>query len=370
MRFDNFWVYRRILLSRRFVSSLWRSRRNILAAGYDLPPLSGPFMAELDVSYRCDCRCQMCQRWQDRRTGEMTLEEYLRLADDFQQMGVHLVSIAGGEPLMRGDIFSIIKGFRRYGMAVNLCSNGHLIERYAKQIARSGASCITVSVDGATSRTHERIRGVAGCYEQVERGIRSLLAFTPGQRPILRIRMTICAENAGEVGQFYRKWNGVADDVLLQPVHRCQDAFYAGQNGTIFHLDPKLLCRQLAGTPLEKRDGYMHRLLLSLRKSGEFPAHRCYAGILMVRLDPWGTVYPCLEQHARVGSVRGSDFRKVWNSENFDTIRKRIAGNGDCKCWYNNTALISHYAAILEATSARHLSEGLQRYIISGPVST
>ncbi|MCK7512429.1 MAG: hypothetical protein MZV70_55910 [Desulfobacterales bacterium] len=30
----------------------------------------------------------------------------------------------------------------------------------------------------------------------------------------------------------------------------------------------------------------------------------CYAGVLMARIDPWGHVYPCLEQHVCVGSVR------------------------------------------------------------------
>ncbi len=369
MRFNNFRTYQRIWLSKRFISSLWRSRHNIIAAGSGLPPLTGPFMAELDVTYRCDCRCQMCQRWQDQRKGEMTFEEYAQLGKEFQQMGVHLVSIAGGEPLLREDIFPIIQGFTRYGMAVNLCTNGHLLERYAKQIARSGASCVTVSMDGATARTHERVRGIAGCYEQVERGVQALLAFAYKERPILRIRMTICGENEGEVGAFYRKWECVADDVLLQPVHHCRDAFYAGKNEKVFYLDPKVLSQQLTGTPFQKRNGYMHKLLLSLRRSGEFPVHRCYAGILMVRVDPWGHVYPCLEQHVCAGSVRSNNFRAIWNSDPFNIIRKSIAKNGDCKCWYNNTALISHYAAILEGTSTRRLSEGLQRLIWPRPVS-
>jgi MoaA/NifB/PqqE/SkfB family radical SAM enzyme len=362
MRFDNAGVYRRILLSKRFFSSLWRSRQNILAAASGLPPVTGPYMAELDVTYRCDCCCQMCQRWQDKRKGEMTVEEYARLAEDFLDMGVHLVSIAGGEPLLREDIFSIINGFTRFKMAVNLCTNGHLLERYSEPITRSGISCITVSLDGATAETHEKIRGIDGSYAKIERGIRALLAHPPSQRPILRVRMTICGENVREVGAFYRKWHGLVDDVLLQPVHHCRDAFYGGPNKQIFHLAPELLLQQLAGTPFQKKGGYMHSLVLSIQKSGTFPVHRCYAGVLMARLDPWGNVYPCLEQHTAVGSVRTDNFSGVWNSEFFNRVRRGIAGNGKCKCWYNNTALLSHYAALLRRTSGRHLSEGLHRF--------
>ena len=318
-------------------------------------------MAELDVTYRCDCCCQMCQRWQIRRNGEMTSEEYARLADDFLRMGVHLVSIAGGEPLLREDIFSIIKAFTRYGMTVNVSTNGLLLERYAEQIARSGASCITVSIDGVTARTHEKIRGAPGSFGKIVRGIQSFLGRPSKERPLLRVRMTICEQNIGEVGAFYRRWNRIADDVLLQPVHQCTDAFYAGQDKDLFHLDPELLAQQLEETPFKKKGGYMHELLENLRKKRAFPAHRCYAGVLMVRLDPWGNVYPCLEQHVRVGSVRSDDFQRIWNSDVFNQARKGIAGNGKCMCWYNNTALISHYAGILGEVSAGQLSAGIRR---------
>ncbi len=310
-------------------------------------------MAELDVTYRCDCSCQMCRRWQDRRQGEMTLEEYARLSEDFLRVGVHLVSIAGGEPLLREDIFPIIKVFTRYGMAVNVSTNGLLLEKYAEQASGSGASCFTVSLDGATPGTHEKIRGAPGSYERIEKGILSLLARPAHKRPILRVRMTLCGQNLEEVGPFYKKWRHVADDVLLQPVHRCPDALYAGQEQGIFRLNPRLLAQQLTGTPFEKKDGYMHQFLQSLRQCGTFPKHRCYAGVLMVRLDPWGNVYPCLEQHVRIGSVRSENFQRVWNSEAFNNARKGLSGNGgECRCWYNNTALISHYAAILGRMSA------------------
>ena len=361
MNFNNFWVYRRILFSKRFISSLCRSRQNILFQKYGLPPVTGPYMAELDVTYRCDCRCQMCQRWQDRRNGEMTLGEYARLSEDFGRMGVHLVSIAGGEPLLREDIFSVIEVFSRSGMAVNVCTNGLLLERYAGELARSGASCITVSIDGATARTHERIRGVAGSYEKIEKGVLSLLTHSSRERPVVRVRMTICGQNVEEVGSFYRKWRGVADDVLLQPVHHCRDAFYLGQDEGLFHLDPKLLAQQLEGTPLQKKDGYLGRFLLNLRESGTFPTHRCYAGVLMVRLDPWGKVYPCLEQHACVGSVKTDDFPTIWHGEVFNRVRKTISRDGHCRCWYNNTALLSHYAAFIGRVSARQLFQGARR---------
>jgi hypothetical protein len=98
MRLNNFWTYRRIILSGRFARAVWRSTQNIVAASRGYPPVSGPYMAELDVTYRCNCRCGMCQRWRDTRRGELTLEEYQHLAAVFFELGVHQVSIGEVSP--------------------------------------------------------------------------------------------------------------------------------------------------------------------------------------------------------------------------------------------------------------------------------
>ena len=67
----------------------------------------------------------------------------------------------------------------------------------------------------------------------------------------------------------------------------------------------------------------------------------------MARIDPWGNVYPCLEQHVRVGSIRGASFAAVWNGEALRRERGRLANGRGCRCWYNNTALIGHFGGLL-----------------------
>jgi len=317
-------------------------------------------MAELDVTYQCNCRCKMCQRWQDSRSEGLTQADYQRLATDFRDLGVYQVSIAGGEPLLRKDIFDIIEGFAGRGMSVNLCTNGTLLEEYVDPLRRSGVSCITVSLDGATADTHETIRGSRGDYQKIKEGIRRLVAHPFRSRPMVRVRMTVCNLNVEEVTGYFDKWVPVVDHVLIQPVHHCQNAFYTGSDRTIFQLDKEKLIRQLDGHPLA-REIYVRPLLKSLQERGAFPQNRCYAGVLMVRIDPWGNVYPCLEQHVCVGSVRETDFNTIWNSDSFNDARRLIFENGTCSCWYNNTAVISHSAKLLYLTTAQGLTNGLGR---------
>ena len=356
MRLNNFWCYRRILLSKGFAAAVWNARKNVVADNQKNPLTAGPYMAELDITYQCNCRCQMCQRWNDSRRNELNLGEYIKLAADLQAMGSHQISISGGEPLLRNDVFKIIQSFAERGMSVNLCTNGLLLKKYCDQVRSSGATCVTISLDGASATRHDEIRGISGSFNQIKDGIEHLLKTPRSLRPLLRVRMTVSNRNAQEIGSFYEQWHNVADDVLLQPVHHCGDAFYTGMDEADLKIDPDILARQAAGTPFAN-DNYIKHLISSLKTSGSFPHQSCYAGVLMARIDPWGYVYPCLEQHVCLGSVREDDFQSIWNSDDFEKERQRLAGNRTCKCWYNNTALIGHYGKLLGRTPGKALKD-------------
>jgi sulfatase maturation enzyme AslB (radical SAM superfamily) len=149
-RLKKLWQYRRILGSRQFAATLWHSRKNVLAADRELPPVAGPYMAELDITYRCNCRCLMCQRWQDPRRDELTLAEYRNLAHEFSALHVYQVSIAGGEPLLRDDLPSIIAVFARLGMSVNVCTNGTLLEERAEDLRHEAPPVLMGGSNGAS----------------------------------------------------------------------------------------------------------------------------------------------------------------------------------------------------------------------------
>jgi MoaA/NifB/PqqE/SkfB family radical SAM enzyme len=306
-------------------------------------------MAELDLTYQCNLRCHMCQRWRDPRRDELSLEDYRKLAREFQGMGVHQISIAGGEPLLRQDVFLIIETFAKRGLAVNLCSNGMLLEKYRRELADSGAACVTVSLDGATEACHDTIRGRPGSFKQIQRGIESFLMKRVNSTPLLRVRMTISNDNSHEIRKFCTDWRKVADDVLLQPVHQCTDAYYTGMEKASLDVNAAVVSEQLRGTKLAK-DPYMKGWVDSIDAGEGVPNAPCYAGVLVARIDPWGNVYPCLEQHKLVGSVRAEPFSRIWNSTALDQERKRLACDRDCRCWYNNTALLAHFGTWITRT--------------------
>ena len=76
-----------------------------------------------------------------------------------------------------------------------------------------------------------------------------------------------------------------------------------------------------------------------------------------LKAGPYMSVYPCLEQHVCIGSVRENDFKTIWNSKPFEKERRRLASNRPCSCWYNNTALIGHYGKLLGSTPGKAVKE-------------
>lgn len=85
----------------------------------------------------------------------------------------------------------------------------------------------------------------------------------------------------------------------------------------------------------------------------------------MTAIDPWGTIYPCLEQHVGVGSLREDTFESIWESHRFNLERERLASNRQRTCWYNNTAFIGHYGKLLKLTRSQVLLSVMRNFFFN-----
>src|SRR6266478_1120374 len=85
-----------------------------------------PLSAHVDLTYRCNERCVHCYLPHDDR-GEMTTAEYKDLLDQLADAGVFFLTISGGEPLLRKDLFEIIAHARALSFNVKLKTNAILI---------------------------------------------------------------------------------------------------------------------------------------------------------------------------------------------------------------------------------------------------
>src|SRR5438874_2857199 len=88
--------------------------------------LGVPLAVQVDLTYRCNERCVHCYLDHDDH-GEMTTTEIKHLLDELADAGVFILTLSGGEILMRRDFFEILEYARQLTLCVKLKTNGVLI---------------------------------------------------------------------------------------------------------------------------------------------------------------------------------------------------------------------------------------------------
>ncbi len=126
-----------------------------------------------NVTGACNLGCIHCYASATRkpRKGELTTDEAKKFIDDLAEMKVPVLLFSGGEPLVREDIFELIRYATDKGLRCSLSTNGTLITpEIAERLKESGAVYIGVSIDGLP-KTNDRFRGKKGAFELALKGI-------------------------------------------------------------------------------------------------------------------------------------------------------------------------------------------------------
>ena len=109
----------------------------------------------VSVTDRCDFRCVYCMA-EDMtflpKAEVLSLEELERLCSAFVRRGVKKLRLTGGEPLVRKNVMSLIRGLGRHLDSgaleeLTLTTNGSQLAKYAKELAAVGVRRLNVSMD-------------------------------------------------------------------------------------------------------------------------------------------------------------------------------------------------------------------------------
>lgn len=128
-----------------------------IKAGHDPLPES-PLGLGWVIIGNCNLKCIMCYgNAEALPTTVLSTQDALRIADAIVAAQVMRVVISGGEPLLRDDIFQIIRYLRARGTNVILGTNGAFItEENVAELTACGR--VELSLDAATSELNNRIR--------------------------------------------------------------------------------------------------------------------------------------------------------------------------------------------------------------------
>src|SRR3984885_4525030 len=136
--------------------------------------LGVPLSVHLDITYRCNERCVHCYLDHDDH-GEMTTAEIKKLLGELAEAGVFLLTLSGGEIMVRKDFFEILEYARELMFVVKLKTNAILIgPREADRIRDIGVDGIQVSIYSHRPEVHDAVTKVAGSFKGPLRPTRTL----------------------------------------------------------------------------------------------------------------------------------------------------------------------------------------------------
>jgi radical SAM protein with 4Fe4S-binding SPASM domain len=132
--------------------------------------------ATLYVTRACNLNCIHCYISAGKPLkDELKTHEWFNVIDQLKSLGVEVIYILGGEPLLRNDIFDIISHSTSLDIYTAMSTNGTLVDQeVAGKLKKSGIHEVQVSIDGPNERINSMIRG-AGSFQKAINGVKILL---------------------------------------------------------------------------------------------------------------------------------------------------------------------------------------------------
>src|SRR5205814_2178885 len=165
-----------------------------LLAGF---PAKRPIDCIVQVSNRCNLTCGFCSFWERpaQPEDEMTVQDFEVISAKLAEGGSMVVSIEGGEPLLRPDIVEIVRAFARYHHPILFTNGWRVTSELARELWGAGLSEIGVSIDYATPERHDAHRGKQGTFDAALRALDALRSTAPHGRRQVTVMTVVMHDN-------------------------------------------------------------------------------------------------------------------------------------------------------------------------------
>jgi len=306
-----------------------------------------PYNTVVELTLKCNMNCMHCGSSAGKdRENELSIDEWKTVCKDLSDLGGKILTLMGGEPFLREGWYTIAINARDYGMNVTFISNGYLIDdKIISKLRSIEPYAIAISIDGATAKTHDYIRGVNGSFEKCQQALEALRAADlpttvittvhklnfnelPAMRNFLVNRnIAWQLQIADPIGRFPRK------------LHLSLKEFYA----LALFIASSRQQYSFKELPITGAHciGYHSQVLPNLTLSPKWTG--CQAGISALGIQSNGGVTGCLALPNSFveGNIREQSISDIWNSQDFCSYNRKFKTEdlqGDCKsCKYGKS---------------------------------
>lgn len=291
-----------------------------------------------EVTGACNLRCIHCHAVSGQAAkDELTTDEGKRLIDMIAaESEFRTLIYTGGEPLVRPDIFELLRHSQKAGLANIIATNGTLIdEEMAFKLKDHGVVCHAISLDAADPSVHNMVRNKAGAFDLAMRGIEA----TRKAGIMLQTNTTAMEYNMPHLPELIDYADRCGAGIMLmyqlvavgrgEKIEQATLKKSANQHLSELISEKQKSCSMIiepvAGPQywpyLLEKGGIRGGPLLKL---AEKVFHGCAAARGFVYIKANGDVWPCPFVEVSGGNVRNTGFHQIYHeSELFRNLRRR-----------------------------------------------
>ena len=290
-----------------------------------------------NTTRQCHLKCKHCYRDAGLKDqDELDTAQGKKLIKELAAAGFKMIILSGGEPLLRPDIVELTAYAKESGMRTVFGTTGTILDlKLAEELKNAGAMCMGISLDSAEPAMHDDFRQVPGSWEKAVEGMENCLQVgLPFQ-----IHTTVVNENFKEfekITDFAVKSGARAHHIFfLVPTGRGkdieEDSLRQRQYEQLIH---RILKKQ-GEVDIEIKPTCAPQFMRAAAQKGvdmRF-SRGCLAGRSYCCILPNGDLHPCPYLPIKVGNVRETDFKELWQeSQVLKDLREPSQGKcGDCR---------------------------------------
>ena len=318
----------------------------------------------MELTYRCNLRCEMCPLAQDlrkkdsrlllkqMRNNETELADVKHIIKQACELGVREITLTGGEPFLRKDLMEIIKEIKCKKLHCTIITNGGVIgESNIPKLVDMKVDKMVFSLDGP-KEVHNRIRNNSKIYDKLIKAVELIqteklrkgtnipdvsLSCTISSLNYMRLAEVMDIGKTLRVNINYAYLYYTTDEMMKETEEIIQVGSTKGEDQDIPHelkqIDVGILLEEIKmirknekeygikasfSPPLNKREIYER-----FYDDDASYTNKCFYPWFATRIGPYGDVYPC-SMDICMGNVRDQNLSEIWCGDKYVKFRKAL----------------------------------------------
>jgi len=250
-----------------------------------------PLTVSLEITKRCNARCDFCDYWKITDRDELT--DFTEVVKQFDPL---VVVFTGGEPMLRRDLAPIVKSIKQlpgFRYLTLLTHGGFLSEQKIAELVAAGINQINISMNYPDQRQDQE-RGIPGLFERLQRTVPKMVQEGLNVFTFASILMLDNMHDAEPLIRLAHSWG----------INIAFSGYNDMKNGNQAHFvteekmqELRAVCARIIQLKRELRNvltsDYFFQTLPTFYQKRDLPG--CRAGKIMIHVSPKGMVQPCAE---------------------------------------------------------------------------